>query len=66
MAKEKLEGYVWYSAGSNESGPLLAERLGFRSGNKTPIFERFNIVVGWGCKPGTKYASGKLAKLVER
>jgi hypothetical protein len=50
-----MNGYVWYSFGSDTTGPKLAEALGFKSGKKTPDVSRFEVVLGWGCKLGEKY-----------
>lgn len=61
-----MNGYVWYSSGSDVTGPALAARLGFSSGNKTPDFSKFEVVVGWGCKAGTKYNADVLKQLVEQ
>lgn len=49
------KGYVWYSAGSDPSGPALAKALGFEAGKKTPNFTLFDVVIGFGCKAGTGY-----------
>lgn len=57
-------GYVWYSAGSDETGPLLAEALGFEHGKKTPKPDKYPVVLGWGCKPGTTYKRGEFQKRV--
>ncbi len=56
-----MSGYVWYSYGSDTSGPKLAEALKFKAGKKTPPFADFDLIIGWGCKPGEKYNSGVLA-----
>lgn len=61
-----MNGYIWYSSGSDVTGPALAQRLGFSSGNKTPDFTKFEVVVGWGCKAGTKYNADTLKALVEQ
>lgn len=45
-----MSGYIWYSFGSDKTGPRLAEALGFESGKKTPNFEDYDIVIGFGCK----------------
>lgn len=50
-----MNGYVWYSFGSDTTGPKLAEALGFKSGKKTPDVTELDVVLGWGCKPGEKY-----------
>lgn len=50
-----MNGYVWYSFGSDTTGPKLAEALGFKFGKKTPDLAGLEVVVGWGCKPGEKY-----------
>lgn len=50
-----MNGYVWYSFGSDTTGPKLAEALGFKSGKKTPDLLGLEVVLGWGCKPGEKY-----------
>ena len=59
-----MSGFVWYSYGSDKTGPILAHALGFEAGKKTPEFRRYDVVVGWGCKPGTKYDSEVLAQLI--
>jgi len=59
-----MSGYVWYSFGSDKTGPILGEALGFDSGKKTPPFGNYNVVVGWGCKPGKKYDSEALAQMI--
>jgi hypothetical protein len=50
-----MSGYVWYSFGSDKTGPALGEALGFDFGKKTPNPANYEVVVGWGCKAGTKY-----------
>jgi len=50
-----MSGHVWYSFGSDKTGPVLAEALGFDCGKKTPNPDDYEIIVGWGCKPGKKY-----------
>jgi hypothetical protein len=45
-----MSGYLWYSTGSDVSGPKLAEALGFAHGKKTPKMEDISVLVGWGCK----------------
>lgn len=52
------DGYVWYSFGSDKSGPALAKALGFASGKKTPNPTQHSVIVGWGCKPGKGYDAG--------
>ena len=59
-----MSGFVWYSFGSDKTGPILAKALGFESGKKTPDFSRYEVLVGWGCKPGTKYDPEILAQRV--
>ena len=61
-----MSGYLWYSFGSDVSGPKLAEALEFTPGKKTPNFNNHDVVLGWGCKPGTKYDREALARLVEK
>lgn len=61
-----MKGYVWYSFGSDTTGLKLAEALEFNSGKKTPPFSDYDVVVGWGCKPGEKYNPAVLKDLVER
>ncbi len=56
-----MKGYVWYSYGSDKTGPRLAEALGFKFGKKTPDFSAFDLIIGWGCKPGEKYRAKALA-----
>jgi hypothetical protein len=45
-----MSGYIWYSMGSDVSGPKLAEALGFNHGKKTPSLKDLKVLVGWGCK----------------
>ncbi|MBD3260772.1 MAG: hypothetical protein GF334_03710 [Candidatus Altiarchaeales archaeon] len=45
-----MSGYVWYSSGSDVTGPKLAEALDFHHGKKTPDFDKLDILVGWGCR----------------
>lgn len=45
-----MSGYIWYSLGSDVSGPKLAEALGFTHGKKTPGLKDLQVLVGWGCK----------------
>ncbi len=59
-----MSGFVWYSYGSDKTGPILGQALGFEAGKKTPDFHRYDVVIGWGCKPGTKYDSEALAQLI--
>jgi hypothetical protein len=58
------KGYVWYSFGSDKSGPELGTALDFDAGKKTPPFDKYEIVLGWGCKAGSKYNPEGLAQLV--
>lgn len=50
-----MSGFVWYSFGSDSTGPKLAKALGFGSGKKTPRPQDHSIIIGWGCKAGEKY-----------
>jgi len=59
-----MSGFVWYSFGSDKTGPALGKSCGFDAGKKTPKFDKYDVVVGWGCKPGTKYDSEALAQLI--
>ncbi len=70
--KEEVDGYLWYSFGSAETGQKLGKALGFAVGKKTPRLADYGVVAGWGCKPGSTYdpekftaaiASGKLRLL---
>lgn len=61
-----MKGYIWYSAGSDVTGPALAKALGFESGSKTPDFTKFDVVLGWGAKAGTKYNAATMEGLVEQ
>lgn len=45
-----MSGYIWYSTGSDVSGPKLAEALEFQHGKKTPALQDLDVLVGWGCK----------------
>lgn len=56
-----MEGYVWYSYGSDTTGMRLAQLLKYKAGKKTPPFADFDLIVGWGCKPGEKYRPEILA-----
>ena len=58
------KGCVWFSFGSDKTGPILAKALDFQAIKKTPKFEGFDVVVGWGCKPGTAYSNAALNKLI--
>lgn len=49
-----MSGYIWYSTGSDVSGPKLAEALGFSHGKKTPKLDEIEVLVGWGCKGETR------------
>ena len=62
--RDKVSGYIWYSFGSDKTGPILGEALGFGVGKKTPSFNKYDVIVGWGCKPGKKYDSEALAQLI--
>jgi len=46
-----MSGYIWYSFGSDTTGPSLAKALGFESGKKRPDFQEYEVVIGFGCKP---------------
>lgn len=58
------DGCVWYSFGSDKTGPALAEALGFQASRKTPPFGDYKVVVGWGCKPGKNYSGETLSGLI--
>lgn len=58
------KGYVWFSYGSDKSGPALAEAVGFESGKKTPNPEEFENIIGWGCKAGSKYERSQFRKAI--
>jgi hypothetical protein len=60
-----MTGYVWYSFGSDTTGPVLAEALGFEHGKKTPRLADVDVVVGWGCKRGKKYVYEDFAARVK-
>lgn len=45
-----MGGYIWYSTGSDVSGPNLAEALNFSHGKKTPKLKEIDVLIGWGCK----------------
>jgi hypothetical protein len=45
-----MGGYIWYSTGSDVSGPKLAASLDFSHGKKTPKLKEVNVLIGWGCK----------------
>lgn len=60
-----MNGFVWYSYGSDTTGAKLAEELGFKKGKKTPQFRQHDILLGWGCKPGEKYNSDGLGELIK-
>ena len=46
-----MSGHIWYSYGSDVSGPALAEKLGFTGGKKSPHLDEADVLVCWGCKP---------------
>lgn len=58
------KGYVWYSFGSDKTGPELGRMLEFDAGKKTPPFASYEVVLGWGCKPGSKYNPEGLAQAI--
>jgi hypothetical protein len=49
-----MSGYIWYSTGSDVSGPKLAEALDFTHGKKTPKLDGVQVLIGWGCKSETR------------
>lgn len=59
-----LKGYVWHTSASDKTGAALANLLGFSADKKTPNFGDFDIVVGWGCKPGNKYSREVLDEMI--
>lgn len=63
-----MSGYIWYSTGSDVTGPKMAEALGFQHGKKTPKFDSLGVVVGWGCKAETRqqYDPKKLKAIVQK
>lgn len=58
------KGYIWYSFGSDKSGPVLAEALDFAHGKKTPKPSEYGIIIGWGCKAGNTYDRSNFKKAV--
>lgn len=58
-----MNGYIWYSFGSDTTGPKLAEALGFQSGKKKPNFEDYDIIIGFGCK--SKESVGRINAIIE-
>lgn len=62
-----MSGYIWYSSGSDVSGPKIAGALGFSHGKKTPKLAGLGVLVGWGCKPETRqmYDPKKIRAAVE-
>lgn len=62
-----MSGYIWYSAGSDVSGPKLAAALSFNHGKKTPNLAGLDVLVGWGCKPETRqtYDPAKIKSAVQ-
>ncbi len=46
-----MSGHIWYSYGSDTTGPKLAKALGFQCGKKRPNFGDYDVVIGFGCKP---------------
>ncbi len=58
------DGCIWYSFGSDKTGPALADALGFQASRKTPPFADYKVVVGWGCKPGKRYSREALSSVV--
>lgn len=61
-----MEGYVWYSYGSDQTGPKLADQLGFKCGKKLSSINNLDILIGWGCKPNMKYNVDLLSERVAR
>lgn len=59
-----MDGYVWYSYGSDSTGQALAAALKAKSGKKTPNFSNYELVIGWGCKPGERYQPDVLGDLI--
>lgn len=59
-----MKGFLWFSSSSDTTGPQLAEKIGFEAGKSTPDFEKYSVLVGWGCKPGTKYSPDALKRKV--
>ncbi len=49
-----MGGYIWYSTGSDVSGPKLAKALSFTHGKKTPKLGEVDVLIGWGCKAETR------------
>jgi hypothetical protein len=60
-----MSGYIWFSFGSDTTGPKLAKALGFSSGKKTPNPQDYDVVIGWGCKAGEKYSAAQFQQGVE-
>jgi hypothetical protein len=58
------KGFVWYSFGSDKTGPELGAALDFDAGKKTPPFDKYEVILGWGCKPGSKYSPEELAQRI--
>lgn len=58
------DGCIWYSYGSDKTGPALADALGFQASKKTPSFNDYKVVVGWGCKPSKKYSEEILSNAI--
>ncbi len=57
-------GFVWYASGGDKTGPALGRALEFSAGKKTPALSKVQVVVGWGCKPGTNYNKAQWAQAI--
>jgi hypothetical protein len=49
-----MGSYIWYSTGSDVSGPKLAAALECSHGKKTPKLNETDVLIGWGCKAETR------------
>lgn len=61
-----MSNYVWHSASSDVTGQSLAKELGWIAGSKSPDFLKHAVVLGWGCKAGTKYSAQTAKERIEQ
>lgn len=47
---KKKDVYLWCSGPTDQTGSLLAEKLGIRWGTKKPNFKMTPLIIGWGTK----------------
>lgn len=61
-----MSGYVWHSSSSDVTGQNLAKALDWLAGSKSPDFTKHDVVLGWGCKAGTKYSAQTAKERIEQ